>query len=135
MTLITMPHQSFPTIRPNWPNQPQQNVASNGTPKINVNPTQACDHLPHPVEYEFTKKETSVLIYSQHLMVNHSIEGGTAKKAPKQSSFSSVAVTGAVCWREMESAEALGEEVARALLEKGAKKILDEAKSANVAAV
>ena len=46
-----------------------------------------------------------------------------------------MAVTGAVCWREMESAEALGEEVARALLEKGAKKILDEAKSANVAAV
>ena len=40
-------------------------------------------------------------------------------------------MTEAVCWREMESAEALGEEVARALLEEGAKKILDEAKRAN----
>ena len=36
-----------------------------------------------------------------------------------------------MCWREMESAEALGEEVARKLLEEGAKKILDEAKRAN----
>ena len=42
-----------------------------------------------------------------------------------------MAVTEAVCWREMESAEALGEEVARKLLEEGAKKILDEAKRAN----
>ena len=61
-------------------------------------------------------------------------EGGT-KKASKRSSFSSVAVTEAVSWREMESAEALGAEVARALLKEGAREILEEAKRANNAAV
>ena len=58
----------------------------------------------------------------------------TLKKAPKRSSFSSVAVTEAVSWREMASAEALGEEVARALLAEGAGEILEEAKRANDAA-
>ena len=61
-------------------------------------------------------------------------EGVSAKKVSKRSSFSSVAVTEAACnWREMARAEALGEEVARALLEEGAGKILEEAKRANSA--
>ena len=60
--------------------------------------------------------------------------GVSATKVSKRSSFSSVAVTEAACnWREMARAEALGEEVARALLEEGAGKILEEAKRANSA--
>ena len=61
-------------------------------------------------------------------------EGVSATKASRRSSFSSVAVTEAACWREMARAEALGEEVARALLAEGAGKILEEAKRANSAA-
>ena len=45
-----------------------------------------------------------------------------------------MAVTEAVSWREMASAEALGEEVARALLAEGVREILEEAKRANDAA-
>ena len=65
---------------------------------------------------------------------NGSEAGVSAKKASRRSSFSSVAVTEAACWREMARAEALGEEVARALLAEGAGKILEEAKRANSAA-
>ena len=42
---------SCPAPQPILPNfqLPKQNEAVNGTPKINVNPTQVHDHLPNPV--------------------------------------------------------------------------------------
>ena len=42
---------SCPPPQPILPNfqVPKQNGTGNGVPKINVNPTQVHDHLPHPV--------------------------------------------------------------------------------------